>query len=157
MRFRDILGVVDRSSQRLELFANNLSPYGMYGLARLLLLALAIRLRAISWFVAFFAEWFVLAVLWVSCGYGERPLRPVMCFLVLFVASGLCYFLLGGLDVSTIGHCFYYSIVSCTALGYGSWTAEPVRWARAMGAVESVLGVLLLSLFLATVVRKMTR
>lgn len=92
------------------------------------------------------------------CGYGERPLRVVISAVVVVFGLAAIYFFLGAFSSGTFAGCLYYSVVSFTALGYGSWVfPEPESWAKGLGAAEAALGVFMIALFLVTFVRKMTR
>ena len=102
-------------------------------------------------------EWLGLMVLELLCGYGERPLRVFWWLLGLIIAFALGYFAFGQLEPHSVADCFYYSLVSATALGYGGWAAEPHGWAKALGAVESGFGIFLMALFVATFTRWATR
>ena len=35
----------------------------------------------------------------------------------------------------------YFSLVSFSALGYGSWMPEPVGWAKWVGAAQPIIGI----------------
>ena len=35
----------------------------------------------------------------------------------------------------------YFSLVSFSALGYGSWIPEPVGWAKWVGAAQPIIGI----------------
>ena len=35
----------------------------------------------------------------------------------------------------------YFSLVSFSALGYGSWAPEPVGWAKWVGAAQPIVGI----------------
>jgi hypothetical protein len=102
-------------------------------------------------------KWLWYTALRLLCGYGEKPFLTMIWFLTVFVLLALCYYFIGDLEPHNITSCFYYSIVSCTAVGYGDWAPKPFGWVKAMGAMESVVGIFLISLFVATFVRKMTR
>lgn len=106
---------------------------------------------------ALLLEWLGLSVISLLCGYGERPFRAVAWFIGLVIFLAMCYFLFGDLKPSDLANCFYYSLVSSTALGYGAWAAEPSGWVKYMGAVESAFGTFLMALFLTTFTRKITR
>lgn len=89
------------------------------------------------------------------CGYGERPFRVVASGAVVVFGLAAVYYLLGGL---TLPYSLYYSAVSFTALGYGSWAFRPPEdWVQAVGAAESFIGVFMIALFLITFTRKMRR
>lgn len=91
------------------------------------------------------------------CGYGERPLRVVTSAAVAVFGLALIYFAVGTLTPNTFLNSLYYSAVSFTALGYGSWAPQPTGWVKGLGAVEAFVGVFMMALFLITFVKKMTR
>jgi hypothetical protein len=92
-------------------------------------------------------------VIMLLCGYGERYGNVVVAALVIIFGLAIAY-RFGGIDIR---HSIYFSLVSFTALGYGSWMPEPAGWIKALGAFESFVGVFMMALFLITFVRKMTR
>jgi hypothetical protein len=93
----------------------------------------------------------------ILCGYGERPLRVIASAAAIVFGLALLYFIIGTLTPNTFLNSLYYSAVSFTALGYGSWAPEPVGWVKGFGAFEAFLGVFMMALFLVTFTRKMTR
>ncbi|MCJ7575174.1 MAG: pentapeptide repeat-containing protein [Dehalococcoidia bacterium] len=97
-------------------------------------------------------------ILRLLCGYGEKAERVIVSALVLMFGLSVAYFFLGAFSPGTFAGCLYYSIVSFTAVGYGSWVyPAPTSWAKGFGAAEAALGVFMMSLFLVTFTRKMTR
>ena len=91
-------------------------------------------------------------------GYGERPLRVIGWAASVIFGLALIYFLIGSVwEWSAFWSSLYYSAVSFTALGYGSWAPQPTGWVKGLGAVEAFLGVFMMALFLVTFIRKMTR
>ena len=93
----------------------------------------------------------------LTCGYGERPLQVIASAAVVVLSLALIYFIIGTLIPNTFLNSLYYSAVSFTALGYGSWAPEPTGWVKGLGAFEAFLGVFMMALFLITFIRKMTR
>jgi hypothetical protein len=99
----------------------------------------------------------------IICGYGERPLRVVGWAFSVITFMALVYFLIGSVwQWGAFWRSLYFSAVSFTALGYGSWINETwinmtSDWIRGLGAAESFLGVFMMALFLVTFIRKMTR
>ncbi len=89
----------------------------------------------------------------ILCGYGERPERVVVSALVIIFGMAIVY-IFGGLNPA---YGIYFSAVSFTALGYGSWVNTTSDAIRGLGAAESFLGVFMMALFLVTFTRKMTR
>ncbi|MFC2013041.1 pentapeptide repeat-containing protein [Chloroflexota bacterium] len=99
-----------------------------------------------------------------SCGYGEKPWRVILWGLLVLLGLTLIYFLFRGvapytLTLSALWSSLYYSAVSFTALGYGSWfgPGSVSAWAQGFGAAEAIIGVFLITLFLVTFTRKMRR
>jgi len=92
------------------------------------------------------------------CGYGERPLRVIVWAAAVVFGLAFIYF---GIDSARewrfFGDYLYFSAVSFTALGYGSWLRVTNDWIRGIGAFESFIGVFMIALFLVTFTRKMTR
>lgn len=89
-------------------------------------------------------------------GYGERPVRTVIAAFLFLAFFTLGYWLGGAFE--SFGDSTYFSGVSFIALGYGSWVVpEPPVWARFAGVFETFVGFFLMSLFLVTFVRRMTR
>ena len=94
----------------------------------------------------------------ILCGYGERPFRVVASATVVVLGLALIYFIIGSVwEWWAFWKSLYFSAVSFTALGYGSWLQMTNDWIRAIGAFESFVGVFMMALFLITFIRKMTR
>ena len=93
----------------------------------------------------------------VLCGYGEKWHRVIISAAVVVLGLALIYFAIGTLTPNTFLNSLYYSAVSFTALGYGSWAPEPTGWVKGLGAFEAFVGVFMMALFLVTFIRKMTR
>ena len=97
------------------------------------------------------------------CGYGEKPLRVIRWAASVILVSTFIYFLIGSIwQWSALWKSLYFSVVSFTALGYGSWVDKTWvditnDWIRGLGAAESFIGVFTIALFLVTFIRKMTR
>ncbi len=97
------------------------------------------------------------------CGYGERPLRVIVWAASVVVGLALIYFIIGSVwELSALWKSLYFSVVSFTALGYGTWVDKTWvditnDWIRGLGAFESFIGVFTIALFLVTFIRKMTR
>ena len=93
----------------------------------------------------------------ILCGYGEKPERVVISAAVVVFGLALIYLAIGTLMPNTFLNSLYYSAISFTALGYGSWAPKPFGWVKGLGAFEAFLGVFMMALFLVTFTRKMTR
>ena len=93
-----------------------------------------------------------------TCGYGERPLRAIIWGASVIFGLALVYFIIGSIwEWWALWNSLYFSMVSFTALGYGSWFEITNDWMKGIGAFESFIGVFTIALFLITFVRKMTR
>lgn len=102
-------------------------------------------------------DWLWLTTVGRLCGYGERPSKVVQAAaIIIFGLAGL-YAAFGSLNSGSFLNCLYYSAVSFTALGYGSWAPQPTGWVKGLGALEAFVGVFMMALFLVTFIRKMTR
>jgi len=119
-------------------------------------------------------KWGGLQFMRFSTGYGEYPARVIVTSL-FFIGFCAFFYLLGGVDTGArvinreiafdfrqIGptimdflHCFYFSVVSFTTLGYGDY--HPVGWSRVVGASEGFIGAFFISMFVLTIGRKMNR
>ena len=86
-------------------------------------------------------------------GYGERPLRVLTVIGLILVATWLLYWLAGTFVLDAPRHSYitgcpsyqdalYYSLISFSALGYGSWAIEPTGWAKWVGAVQPFFGII---------------
>ncbi|MBE9482221.1 MAG: pentapeptide repeat-containing protein [Chloroflexi bacterium] len=91
------------------------------------------------------------------CGYGEEWPRVIIWAATVVFGLALIYFAIGTLTPNTFLNSLYYSAVSFTALGYGTWAPNPTGWVKGLGAVEAFVGVFMMALFLVTFTRKMTR
>ncbi|GEM_PF-613896 len=119
-------------------------------------------------------HWGGLQFMRLATGYGEYPARVIFTSL-FFIAFCAFFYLMGGVDTgariinreiaidlselsSTLMdflHCFYFSVVSFTTLGYGDY--HPVGWSRVIGASEGFIGAFFISMFVLTIGRKMNR
>ena len=113
------------------------------------------RRKAQSWKRLHLKMWYW--VMRMLCGYGEKPERVAISAAMVVLSLASIYFAIGTLTPNTFLNSLYYSAVSFTALGYGSWAPEPTGWVKGLGAFESFIGVFMMALFLVTFVRKMTR
>ena len=92
------------------------------------------------------------------CGYGERPLRAIIWAASVIIGLAVIYFLIGTTwDWGAFGNSLYFSALSFTTLGYGSWLEISNAWIKGIGVFESLIGIFTIALFLITFVRKMTR
>jgi hypothetical protein len=102
-------------------------------------------------------ELFWLWIYKLTCGYGEIPWRVLSSAAVIIIGLAFIYFAIGTLTPNTFLNSLYYSAVSFSALGYGKWAPEPAGWVKGLGVIEAFVGVFMMSLFLITFVRKLTR
>lgn len=93
----------------------------------------------------------------IMCGYGEKPLRVVISGLAIILSLALIYYFIGTFSPNSFLDSLYFSAVSFTAVGYGSWVKEAVGWVKWLGVSETILGVFMMALFLVTFTRQMTR
>jgi hypothetical protein len=98
-----------------------------------------------------------LIILWAICGYGERPMRTFVTFLVIIFGYASLYVVDGGPtpDHNNFPEALYFSVVTFTSLGYGD--ISPVGFSRLLAASEALLGVFMISLFVVVFCRRMMR
>ena len=113
--------------------------------------------KGVKWWPKFWHRGWLGFVAFI-CGYGERPLRVIGWAVSVVLGSALIYFIIGSVwKWWAFLNSLYFSAVSFTALGYGSWVETTNDWIRGIGAFESFIGVFTIALFLITFTRKMTR
>lgn len=110
--------------------------------------------RWISWASLQFAE--------LLFGYGYRWKRVVVSSAIALATFWLLYWLTGlGTPVGgppPVLNALYFSAVSFTAVGYGGWVGDAaLGWPKYLGALEAIIGVFLMALFLVTFTRQYLR
>ncbi len=114
-------------------------------------------------------------ILWLLCGYGERPtyalitsLEILLFFTILYMFTGLDVngnivkydiFFISNLPINNLASDFFYSlyfsIVTFTTVGYGDIT--PIGASIMLSGFEMILGVTMVGVWTATLARKITR
>ncbi|MFH1007724.1 MAG: pentapeptide repeat-containing protein [Candidatus Latescibacterota bacterium] len=117
------------------------------------------------------ARWIFSKLYDVLCSYGERPFKALVVSLIWILLNGGAYFIsegdfsrgfdltrggFGGLwqYARAFGHWLCFSTAVFSGAEYGPW---PQGWAAPLSALEPVAGIVLFSIFLATLARKMIR
>lgn len=101
-------------------------------------------------------------------GHGERPGRVLLVAIFVLIVTWLLYWQVGTFVLDSDPKAFsvgqpgwrnalYYSLVSFTSLGYGSWAPTPLGWARWVGGMESFLGIFSAVFFSVTLAQRLTR
>ena len=103
-----------------------------------------------------------LTVIWLLCGYGERPLRLMFFVLLQIVLFATIYLFVPRLLTATgpvedwdVLSCLYFSTVVFTTLGFGD--IAPQSYARIPAALESFFGSFTIALFVFVFSRQMSR
>ena len=116
------------------------------------------RVATLAKGITLLGKWLWLWFMQGLWGYGERPWRVIRFGVSMLLIFALIYFIIGSVwEWSAFWWSLYFSAVSFTALGYGSWLHVTNDWIKGIGALESFIGVFSIALFLITFVRKMTR
>ena len=145
---------VDNIYRRLKLWHTSAGMYDIAG--EFFFREMTIRRKVLKWWPNPIPRaW--SKFLSLICGYGEKWHRVIISAVVVVFGLALIYLVIGTLTPNTFLNSLYYSAVSFTALGYGSWAPEPTGWVKGLGAFEAFIGVFMMALFLITFVRKMTR
>lgn len=104
------------------------------------------------------------------CGYGEKPIKTfllslgvILLFTIIYAITGintskeLNTKVVGGRNIlETLIYCLYFSVVTFSTVGYGDITPTGIIGAI-LSVIEIILGILLIGIWTATLVRKMTR
>lgn len=108
----------------------------------------------------------------ITCGYGERPFFSLLASLTLVFLCGTLYMFFGvNINNEVISFhpslsqplppleqlvlWYHFSLVTFSTVGYGN--VVPVGGSLIVSAVEMVLGVVMVGIWVSTLVRKMTR
>lgn len=108
----------------------------------------------------------------ITCGYGERPSLSLLTSLFLILLCGTLYMFFGVNynnellvfhpfagemlpPFSKLILCYHFSLVTFSTVGYGNVT--PIGGSLAVSAVEMILGVIMVGIWVSTLVRKMVR
>ena len=108
----------------------------------------------------------------ITCGYGERPFNSLLASLFLILLCGTLYMFFGVSynNEILIFHptlntllpppdklilWYHFSLVTFSTVGYGNVT--PIGGSLVVSAVEMVLGVIMVGIWVSTLVRKMVR
>lgn len=96
-----------------------------------------------------------------TANYGESPIRVIITALIVILLSAILYSIFGVYPSgdNTPTHNFftslYFSLVTFTTLGYGD--ISPQGCMRVVATIQALLGLILTSLFMVTLVRKYSR
>ena len=111
-------------------------------------------------------SWLIDETTLLMCGYGVRPFNAIICGGIIILLFSIFYWHRNGIsrlndnngsdnqNVS-FGDALYFSMVTFTTLGYGDF--YPNKHARKMVMIESLLGWLILALFIVTLANVMLR
>lgn len=119
-----------------------------------------LRLRRLGFFIRHFYFWILDWIAELSCGYGERPLRPILIAFVTLVGFPFIYAAAGGIadddGVMTLLDYFNYSFATFTTLGFEQFSAE-TPLAQTVSSIEGVLGVSILALLMFVLGNRISR
>jgi tetratricopeptide (TPR) repeat protein len=96
------------------------------------------------------------------CGHGEKPWRAmawILFYIIFFSVLFKCFDLIAFKDPGKTVCCLqslYFSVVTFTTLGYGDIVPRDPT-GQVFVVIEVIVGFLMLGLFLATIIRKMTK
>ena len=99
----------------------------------------------------------------LTCGYGYKPLRPIISSFAVWLFLGIIYWVLPMIDQGGIKYSekivdnfvpsIYYSIITFTTTGYGDIVPQGLI-AKTLSGIESILGIVLASLFIFTLTKR---
>jgi hypothetical protein len=149
------LGAIENPYRRLKQWYTDAGMYDIAG--KFFYREMEAKRKFYSWKSNFWSKLWSW-IMRILCGYGERPWQVFISAAAIIIGAAAIYFLVGSLwSWGAFWGSLYFSVVSFTALGYGSWVNATNDAIRGLGAAESFLGVFMMALFLVTFTRKMTR
>lgn len=109
-------------------------------------------------------KWFVLFLLNILAGFGEKLWRTVVsAFATILIFSGI-YWLAGklvtngGESITKFWHCLYFSVVTFATLGFGDISpALHSTGTQVAAVIEVILGYVFLGMLITIIARKMGR
>jgi hypothetical protein len=112
-------------------------------------------------YVKYTLKWLWDWIIWWLCGYGERPGRVLRAMLVLLAITPFAYRLFGGLShadgrAATALDYLVYSFDAFTRI-VGTDLLPLTMWGHLVTGLEAFLAILLASLFVYTLGRRISR
>ncbi|EID7698981.1 potassium channel family protein [Vibrio parahaemolyticus] len=107
------------------------------------------------------AKKWLMRIFKATANYGESPIRVVITALIVILTSATFYSLFGvypsgeNVPIHNFFTSLYFSLVTFTTLGYGD--ILPQGCMRVVATIQALLGLILTSLFMVTLVRKYSR
>ncbi len=110
---------------------------------------------------------FTSYLLRMTCGYGYKPLRTIITSFLIWLIFSILYWVchihdIGSLSVfnnqtnisniDSFGYSLYFSIITFTTTGFGDIT--PTGISRLLSGIESIMGILILSLFIFALTKR---
>lgn len=102
-----------------------------------------------------------LLLYWLTAGFGYRPLRVIGTAVVLIVAYGFLFWIIGGaVDLNTrkvagLADSLYFSGITFTTVGYGDFFPAP--HARLLALSEGFLGAFLMGFFVIVLAQRFAK
>lgn len=119
-----------------------------------------LRLRRFGFFMRHFYFWILDWIAELSCGYGERPLRPILIAFVTLAGFPFIYSLIGGIvdedGVMSLLDYFNYSFATFTTLGFEQFTAV-TPLAQTLSSIEGLVGISILALLMFVLGNRISR
>lgn len=113
--------------------------------------------------------WFYLSTTWkwlldwagdLSCGYGERPLRPIAWTAVIIASFAVLFYLIGGIesDIEPMRWIDYlnYSLGAFTTMGFDQFHAR-TPLAQTLTSLEALSGISILAILMFTLGNRISR
>lgn len=108
-------------------------------------------------------KWIFNNLLNLTTGFGEKPLRVLICWFSIILSSALVFYYFDGIYKGAF--CFYnpkfyeslyFSIVTFTTLGFGDLVPKP-GFFQLFASIEALIGAIFMALFIFVFVRRMIR
>lgn len=118
------------------------------------------RIRQLGFYLKHFYLWLLDWIAELSCGYGERPLRPIFLAIVTLIIFPAFYAIAGGIESNegpmTGLDYFNYSFATFTTLGFNEFSAV-TPLAQTISSIEGLIGISILALLMFVLGNRISR
>jgi len=116
-----------------------------------------------------YGKWLLNTVFRWLCGYGEKPLRIIVCFVGLILFFTLFFGITGGLMATSETAVLrpldytYFSLITAATLSFGDIVPNPavglmdISWFRFAAMIEAFLGTFIMALFVVVTAKRVMR
>ncbi|VAW31345.1 hypothetical protein MNBD_CHLOROFLEXI01-5256 [hydrothermal vent metagenome] len=115
------------------------------------------QIRRLGFYLKHLGLWLLDWLAELSCGYGERPLRPIFWAAATLAVFPIIYATVGGVSgPQTWLDYFNYSLAAFTTLGFDQFSAD-TPLAQTLTSIEAIVGISILALLMFVLGNRISR